>query len=135
MANATIVDLKWIVPVSPYRNSTVVGTVQDVANHLKIVDPAAYDALEKSIDEAVAAPLPQRPAGGVSHSAKNEPENYTTTEFACGAYPLNANGIRIKQGIEYLRRVPSQSTNLPSMFPVCLQTHSVSRVYIILFGC
>lgn len=119
MANATIVDLKWIVPISPDRNDTVIGTIQDVAKHLSIVDPEGFAAINESINEAVAAPWPQRPA--VSYSSNDDPGMYDPTDYACGVYEWSANGLRIKEGIEYLRRVPG-TPGMGGPGPVCVST-------------
>ena len=37
--NYTISDVKWVVPISPDRNDTVMGTIQDVVRHLENVAP------------------------------------------------------------------------------------------------
>jgi hypothetical protein len=118
MANASIVDIEWIVPISPDRNDTVIGTIQDVAKHLEMVDPERFAAVNKSINEAVAAPFPQRTA--VSYSSSDDPGMYDPTDYACFVYDWSADGLRIKQGIQYLRKVPGTPGMGPG--PVCLST-------------
>lgn len=113
-------DLEWIVPITPDRNDTVIGTIQDVAKHLAMVDPEGFAAVNKSINEAIAAPLPGRPT--VSYSSSDDPGMYDPAYYGCGVYgdKRNADGKRIKDGIAYLRKV--QGT--PGMGPgkVCINT-------------
>lgn len=120
LANHSIVDLEWIVPITPDRNDTVIGTIEDVAKHLAMVDPEGFAAVNKSINEAIAAPFPDRPA--VSHSASNDPGFYDPVSYVCGKYNDigNANGVQIKKGIEYLRKVPG--TPVGGTGKVCLST-------------
>lgn len=113
-------DLEWIVPITSDRNDTVIGTIQDVAKHLAMVDPEGFAAVNKSINEAIAAPLPDRPT--VSYSSSDDPGMYDRAYYGCGVYgdKRNADGNRIKDGISYLRKV--QGT--PGMGPgkVCINT-------------
>lgn len=107
LANYTIVDLEWIVPINPGRNDTVVGTIQDVAKHLATVDPEGFAIVNKSIHEAVNAPPPGRPGQpGASYSASDSPGMYDPTDYACNPFSGGfAAGLRIKYGVEYLRKV------------------------------
>ncbi|KAI3395804.1 hypothetical protein diail_817, partial [Diaporthe ilicicola] len=105
MDNYTIEDIKWTVQISPDRNDTVTGTIQDVADHLAFFDPKAFDILNKSIADSVEA----RPFGapGVAFDVVNG------TGYLCNIYPSTANGTRVEDGIEYLRKVKGSPTNGP----------------------
>ncbi|KAI7779047.1 hypothetical protein LA080_001393 [Diaporthe eres] len=103
LANYTIADLEWIVPISPDRNDTVIGTIQDVANHLAIVDPEGFAAVNESINEAVNAPSPGR--SSVSYTSSDSPGEYDPTDYSCNPFHDFVSGLRIKYGVEYLRKV------------------------------
>ncbi|KAK7728242.1 hypothetical protein SLS63_006690 [Diaporthe eres] len=103
LANYTIADLEWIVPISTDRNDTVIGTIQDVANHLAIVDPEGFAAVNESINEAVNAPPPGR--SSVSYSSSDSPGEYDPTDYSCNPFHDFVSGLRIKYGVEYLRKV------------------------------
>ncbi|KAG6360965.1 hypothetical protein INS49_012033 [Diaporthe citri] len=106
LANYSIVDLEWIVPISPYRNDTVIGTIQDVANHLAIVDPEGFAAVNESINEAVKTSASGR--ASVSYSSSDSPGEYgeyDPTDYSCNPFHDLVSGIRIKYGVEYLRKV------------------------------
>lgn len=103
LANATIVDIKWIVPISPWRTDTVIGTIEDVGRHLSVVNPERFAANEHSIYDGVSASLPDRPT--VSYSTKGDDDGlYDPAPYVCGLYD-DAQGNPIKTGIKHLRAV------------------------------
>lgn len=120
MANYTIVDLEWIVPISANHNHTVVGTIEDVANHLATVDPEGFAAVNKSINEAVAAPFPDR--SSVSYSSGDSLGVYDTTDYYCNLFQDKVSGLRIRYGVQHLRKVKGTPGSGPG--PVRLYTSS-----------
>ncbi|KAG8162584.1 hypothetical protein KVR01_008349 [Diaporthe batatas] len=101
LANATIVDLKWTVPISPGRTDTVFGTIEDVARHLSVVDPKRFAANQDSIYDGVTASPPDHPA--VSDSTKDDQDGlYDVGRAVCRLYD-DAKGNTIMTGIEHLR--------------------------------
>lgn len=109
-----------MIPISSYHNDTVVGTIQDVANHLAAVDPEGFLAINKSINEAVAASSLDHST--VSYSSSDSSGEYDPTDYSCNPFHDLVSGIRIKYGVEYLRKVkgtPGQGPGpvRPSPFP------------------
>ncbi|POS77745.1 hypothetical protein DHEL01_v203863 [Diaporthe helianthi] len=107
LANATIVDIKWIVPISANRTDTVFGTIEDVARHLSVVAPERFAADKNSIyDGVTTAPLPDH--ADISHSTRDDSDGmYDAGEYSCGVYDP-ARGRPIKEGIDMLRKVTGQ---------------------------
>lgn len=123
-----MVDLEWIVPISPDRNDTVIGTIQDVANHLAIVDPEGFAAINKSINEAVIAP--SSGLSSVSYSSNDvlpAPGEYDPTDYTCNPFKDLVSGTRIKYGVEYLRKVAGTPGSSPG--PVCFNTSPVDFMW------
>lgn len=125
MANYTIVDLEWTVPIGADRNDTIVGTIQDVANHLATVDPEGFTAVNKSINEAVAAPRPDR--SSVSYSSSDDSYGeYDRTDYSCNPFSPKVSGLRIRYGVQYLRRVKGTPGQGPG--PVCRNTFLINFI-------
>lgn len=122
LAKYTIVDLEWNVPVSPDRNDTVIGTIQDVANHLATVDPEGFPAVNNSIKEAVADPYFDHATA--SYRSSDSTEEYKPLELYCNIFQGSASGLRIKWGIEYLRKIIGTPGEGPG--PVCQNNVQIS---------
>lgn len=90
-----------------------------MANHLAIVDPEGFAIVNKSIHEAINAPPPGRSAA--SYSASDSPGMYDPTDYTCNPFSGGfAEGLRIKYGVEYLRKVKGTPGASPG--PVRLNT-------------
>lgn len=83
------------------------------------MDPEGFLAINKSINEAVAAPTIDRSA--VSYSPSDDaPGEYDPTDYSCNLFHDFVSGIRIKYGVEYLRKVKGTPGQGPG--PVCPDT-------------
>ncbi|KAL1850724.1 hypothetical protein Daus18300_012802 [Diaporthe australafricana] len=105
MANYTIEDITWTVNVNSDHDDLVTGTIEDVVNHLAIVDPEGFAVLNKSITDDIDV----APSGSSSVAF----DKYNATGYLCEVYPGQANGTRVKYGIDYLRKVKGSPTKGP----------------------
>lgn len=113
MAGYTIEDITWTVNVDSDHDDIVTGTIEDVANHLAIVDPKGFAILNNSIADTIDV--------GSSGSSSVAFDMYNATNYLCNIYPGEAYSIRVKYGIEYLRKVKGSPTEGPG--PVCLDPY------------
>lgn len=68
------------------------------------MDPEGFVAINKSINEAVRVPFSDRST--VSYSSSDDsPGEYDPTDYSCNPFHDLVSGIRIKYGVEYLRKV------------------------------
>ena len=69
------------------------------------MDPEGFAAVNASINEAVAAPSSGLPTVSYSSSGDSPPGQYDPTDYSCNIFKDYASGLRIKFGVEYLRKV------------------------------
>lgn len=86
------------------------------------MDPEGFAAVNKSINEAVAA-APSSDRSSVSYSSSDDPGMYDATDYSCNPFKDKVSGLRIKYGVEYLRKIKGTPGQGPG--PVCLTAFNV----------